>query len=434
MALVLTTGLNAQTLTVQATLSNHNGYNVSCFGGRDGAIDLAITGGQAPYSIEWSIGATSEDIADLPAGYYAVIVRDQVGTEFRGEYTLTEPENLEATASVYVYPNGRNLSCYQCFNGSISLQPAGGAPPYTNAWSDGVTTQHRYNLGAVQTHVTVTDANGCMWNSEIFTLTSPERSDWTMTGNAGSNPATHYLGTSDNKDLVFKTNGVEELRLNANGTVQVKNLGVPHGYSLLLADSLGTLKSLDDLLASATFTNQYIVPGCNRGYGFPWMSCGNEIAADHWIGSTNAKDFRIGTNNVIRMTVDKDGKVIIGPPGYLNTNTTYPYGLYVANGIITEKVKVAVANQSDWSDHVFAPGYRLMPLAEVDHYIATHGHLPDVPSAACMVEEGLDVVATDAMLLQKIEELTLHLIAMEERLGRLEVENAMLRSTLVKSK
>lgn len=104
------------------------------------------------------------------------------------------------------------------------------------------------------------------------------------------------------------------------------------------------------------------------------------------------------------------------------------YRLYVQDGILTEKVKVSLSSTSDWSDHVFAHGYGLMPLTEVADYIDANGHLPGVPSAECMVEQGLDVVKTDAMLLQKIEELTLHLIDMESRLRDLEAENRSLRS------
>jgi hypothetical protein len=125
-----------------------------------------------------------------------------------------------------------------------------------------------------------------------------------------------------------------------------------------------------------------------------------------------------------------NGKVSIGN---VSTSTpNYEYKLYVEGGILTERVKVALKTTSEWSDHVFAPSYRLMPLTEVADFIAANGHLPGVPSAACMVEEGLDVVKTNAMLLEKIEELTLHLISLEKRMGDLETENRGLRSGQIK--
>ena len=131
------------------------------------------------------------------------------------------------------------------------------------------------------------------------------------------------------------------------------------------------------------------------------------------------------TDDQTRILIDATGKVGIGS---VDMNTTYEYGLYLHRGLLTEKVKVAVKSSSEWSDHVFGAEYTLMSLEDVRTFIYTNGHLPGVPSAECMVEDGLDVVRTDAMLLQKIEELTLHLIAMEERVKALELENVRLRS------
>jgi hypothetical protein len=69
---------------------------------------------------------------------------------------------------------------------------------------------------------------------------------------------------------------------------------------------------------------------------------------------------------------------------------------------------------------VFAENYRLRSLAETKLFIQENQHLPDVPSAAEMVEKGLDVREMNALLLQKIEELTLHVIALNERVEELE--------------
>ncbi|MBD2701866.1 TMF family protein [Spirosoma sp. BT702] len=90
------------------------------------------------------------------------------------------------------------------------------------------------------------------------------------------------------------------------------------------------------------------------------------------------------------------------------------YKLFVEQGILTEKVKVAVKNTSDWSDYVFKAGYSLKPLAEVEQYIQKHEHLPGIPSAKEVVEKGVDVARMDAKLLEKIEELTLYSIQLEK--------------------
>ena len=90
------------------------------------------------------------------------------------------------------------------------------------------------------------------------------------------------------------------------------------------------------------------------------------------------------------------------------------YGMYVTDGILTEKVKVAIKNSSDWADYVFNKDYKKMTLTEVEKFISVNKHLPNIPSAAEMVLEGNDLAKTDAKLLAKIEELTLYMIEMKK--------------------
>ena len=144
---------------------------------------------------------------------------------------------------------------------------------------------------------------------------------------------------------------------------------------------------------------------------FMWSAPGAEPNYNTLVLHT---DGRLTSN---QLTVFPDGKVRIGD---VPTNTDYDYQLYVGGGILTKRVKVALPTTTDWSDHVFQPGYHLMPLRDVASFIARNGHLPGVPSADCMVEEGLDVVKTDAMLMEKVEELTLHAIDLNKRLERAE--------------
>ncbi len=83
-------------------------------------------------------------------------------------------------------------------------------------------------------------------------------------------------------------------------------------------------------------------------------------------------------------------------------------------------VHVVVSGQN-WPDYVFTPGYRLRPLSEVAYFVGVNGHLPDVPSAAEVEAQGLDLEEMDARLLRKVEELTLYLIEQQR-------ENAALRA------
>lgn len=112
------------------------------------------------------------------------------------------------------------------------------------------------------------------------------------------------------------------------------------------------------------------------------------------------------------MNVYSDGRVTIGsitaPPA------TSDYRLYVEKGIQTERVNVAIHGTSAWNDAVFESDYVLRPLAEVASYTAAHRHLPEIPSAEEVVRDGIDVAKMDALLLKKIEELTLYAIQQQK--------------------
>lgn len=112
--------------------------------------------------------------------------------------------------------------------------------------------------------------------------------------------------------------------------------------------------------------------------------------------------------------------------GIGTSNFTPSFRLFVKDGIRTERIKVDVAANNGWADYVFEEGYDLMPLNQVDQYIKSHGHLPGIPSACEVEAEGIDLAAMDAKLLEKIEELTLHMIMANERISELE---AMLKES-----
>lgn len=88
------------------------------------------------------------------------------------------------------------------------------------------------------------------------------------------------------------------------------------------------------------------------------------------------------------------------------------------NGIIkSNRIEV---RSTTWPDFVFKDDYVLKPLTEVETYIKANKHLPDVPSEKEVKENGIDLAKMDAILLQKIEELTLYNIALNKRLKKLE--------------
>lgn len=109
------------------------------------------------------------------------------------------------------------------------------------------------------------------------------------------------------------------------------------------------------------------------------------------------------------------GKVQIGPEK-VSSGPHANYRLSVDGKIVAKEI-VVTTDESYWSDYVFEKGYELRPISEVEAFIAEHGHLPDVPSAKEVTENGQDLGRMDAILLRKIEELTLYIIEVEKRLN-----------------
>jgi hypothetical protein len=96
------------------------------------------------------------------------------------------------------------------------------------------------------------------------------------------------------------------------------------------------------------------------------------------------------------------------------------YKMAISGGIITEKVRVATSGTPFWADFVFDKNYQLRPLSELENYIKTNHHLPEIPSTADVTKNGIDLAETQALLLQKVEELTLYIIQQDKKIMRLE--------------
>lgn len=119
------------------------------------------------------------------------------------------------------------------------------------------------------------------------------------------------------------------------------------------------------------------------------------------------------------LLVGVDGAITLnGKVGVNAENTTQDYALAVDGGILT--TKVLVMDVADWPDYVFDEGYRRMPLAELETYLRQNRHLPGVPSAREMGERGgVDLAETQALLLRKIEELTLYTLEQQKLIEEL---------------
>jgi len=101
------------------------------------------------------------------------------------------------------------------------------------------------------------------------------------------------------------------------------------------------------------------------------------------------------------------------------------YALSVAGKVISTEVRVL--ETMNWPDYVFLPNYDLKSLEEVNDFIKTNGHLPNIPSAEEAESEGIALGEMNKNLLEKIEELTLYMIEMNEDVKKLKAENEALK-------
>jgi trimeric autotransporter adhesin len=146
----------------------------------------------------------------------------------------------------------------------------------------------------------------------------------------------------------------------------------------------------------------------------------NNTGVDMYYDGVNTTDrlifesFISGTSQGRAMAIDLFGNVSIG-----GTKVASGYKLSVDGKIATEEVLVDL--DADWPDYVFKQDYDLKSLEEVKAHIQEKGHLPNVPSAKEVEENGILLGNMNKVLLEKIEELTLYILKQEEKLKNYEM-------------
>lgn len=130
--------------------------DVTCNSFSDGAIMLTVTGGATPYSFLWSNGTTTQNLQNISAGNYVVVVTDANNCVSTFSATVSELQPIQISATQ------NNVLCNGAATGSIDITVTGGTTPnYTYIWSNGSNAEDLNNIASGNYDVTVTDNNGC---------------------------------------------------------------------------------------------------------------------------------------------------------------------------------------------------------------------------------------------------------------------------------
>ena len=202
--------------------------------------------------------------------------------------------------------------------------------------------------------------------------------------------------------------------LDVKGTIRLS--GSTSGYvgfapAATAGSTTYTLPSADGTNGQQLSTNGAGVLSWTSASGSTWITNGSNIQNSNYASGTSG--------------------VMIGNVTNVSPLTAGTYKLLVAGGILTEKIKAALQSGGNWSDFVFEKDYKLKSLEEVEKYIQLNKHLPGIPSAQQLVDDGgIDMNEMFAKQMQKIEELTLYIIEIKKEIKDLQKENKSLKSAL----
>lgn len=234
---------------------------------------------------------------------------------------------------------------------------------------------------------------------------------WFVGPNIGNWPDDRFniLAVTSNKGLIIAANGnvgIDSVSadspfttLTVDGSIGFPTVATPAMYVY----PSGTLNPEKPLIMHS--------PGLSE-YGLYYRDDG-----DRFVMKSSAAD------TTPSLVVDLDSNWVT-----IATDTPKPgYELSVNGQIVCEEL--LVEDSADWPDYVFKDDYRLAPLEEVEAHIRERRHLPGIPTASEIAANGLPIGEMQKRMMEKIEELTLHLIdqnkrmvSQEERIRQLEAE------------
>ena len=310
--------------------------NETCGNGQ-AEINITVNGGAMPYSFAWSNGATTEDLTNINAGNYSVIVTDANGCSVTENTTITN----DAGTLAQTWGNSINETCGNA-QGSIDILIEGGNPfhagggggggydYYLYSWSNGATTEDLINLSAGNYSCIITDEDGCQITTPTYTIEN-EAGDLAITdidldneicGNASGE--IEILFTGGNEPFTFNwTNGEitqDIFNLTAGtyaGTVTDNNGCSVNTGNLTLINESGTL-ALNDINTTDELCNNNAgsIDITIAGGSIPYIYLWNTGSSSEDLSGINAGNYSCfitdqnGCEVNVNATINNDNEVI----------------------------------------------------------------------------------------------------------------------------
>ena len=239
-------------------------------------------------------------------------------------------------------------------------------------------------------------------------------SDWRTNGNdltqAGSDP---FIGSTSAHPLRLKSNDTLRMFIDTTGYVGI-GTDEPFQKFHVVGGNIMISKTADRAPGSTNgslfFGGEVTTDNLFGNYGIEYVNNPTEgYGLNFWQPYTSTNTTR---NNILFLS-DSLGFVGIG--------TNHPKAKLSVDGMVLAKSIKVSTDAVYWPDFVFSPEHKRMSLGDLETYITANHHLPGVPSAAEVKEqEGVILEEMNAILLQKVEELTLYVIELQKRIEVLE--------------
>jgi trimeric autotransporter adhesin len=248
------------------------------------------------------------------------------------------------------------------------------------------------SFGTVNSYATLTFQNDSTVNDPIAMIdTAPGGRTWRFGGGVGG------AGLFTIRD---DTAGANRFSIRSDGNI---GIGTTNAYAKLTFAYDSTVSDPIAMIDTA--------PG-----GRSWRFGGG-------VGGAGLFTIRDDTAGANRLTIASDGNVGIG-----TTNPTEKLQV-VGNIKVSGTILYGLSSDAEEiPDYVFEPGYELMPVQELERYLSSEKHLPSVPSAAEIKQNGLNLSEFQMKLLKKIEELTLYIVQQAKAINQKKSEIASLNA------